>query len=130
MWLFTIYGFFSVAAVKNIRVIRARDKQHLIVLRQRFPGLRRYTIHKTPDRDYAFRMIVDVAVWSGCVRVLVEEQTWTNFKNEVGKRRPKDKAYRDALHDTWIAVYGAFRPRQDVIEPGEGAIEEAMERYR
>jgi hypothetical protein len=66
MWLFTRYGFYSIACARQANgsvdpdalMIRARVAAHLRDLQRRFPALAGKEIVTLPDRDYRFRLIV------------------------------------------------------------------------
>jgi hypothetical protein len=101
----TVLGFYSVSAVTQNRVaVRARSREHLENLRARFPRkLGKEPVHRLKNRDYPFRIYVDKHVWASIVGELVTEQTWSNFKGEVKKRKKTmvDAAYLGALHRVW-----------------------------
>ena len=114
MWLFTRYGFYSIACASKpdgsldtqTVMIRARMQEHLRNLQQRFPSLASLEILELPDRDYRYRLIAPKAVWTDIVSELAKEQTWSNFKNEVALfQRGADPSYVDALHDVWEVMY-------------------------
>lgn len=64
MWLTTIYGSFSLACAQdkngainpNQIVIRARKREHLEALKERFKLVG--TVKETKDTDYRFQMIL------------------------------------------------------------------------
>ena len=64
MWLATRYGFYSLACAQdrngafdpNQMMIRARKREHLKVLAERFKLVG--TIKETRDTDYRFRLLV------------------------------------------------------------------------
>jgi hypothetical protein len=111
MWIFTRYGFYSVACVDfpgtrrinpDVVMVRARVRKHLVNLQQRFPSLALIKIFTLPGRDYAFRFVVAKAVWAEAVKELVEEQTWSNFKNEAQDRAYlTSPRYVSLLHEVW-----------------------------
>jgi len=117
MWLFTRLGFFSIGIANRSNgspdptrvMIRARDKAHLIALRDRFPALRGRILTR-PLQDYRYRLIADKRQWALCVAALAREQTWSNFKNEAKRFRPQDAAYLDALHEIWRVMYRLQNP--------------------
>ena len=71
MWIFTRYGFYSVACAgrsdgsvdKATLMVRARCKDHLEKLRDRFPTIAEVEIVTMADRDYRYRIILPKAVW-------------------------------------------------------------------
>jgi hypothetical protein len=112
MWLFTRYGFYSIASATSASkpngptgpsdvMIRARCRAHIESLRKRFPELSEYKIREWPNRDYRFRLIIDKETWVRVIAELAREQTWSNFKNEVADFQSKDHDYIHALHDVW-----------------------------
>jgi hypothetical protein len=114
MWVFTRYGFYSVACVRNKDgsvdtervMVRARMREHLESLRERFPetGLGRAEILVDAGTDYLYRLIVDKAEWASVVSQLAMEQTWPGFKSEAARyeRRGRGAArYVEALHKVW-----------------------------
>ena len=66
MWLFTRYGFYSIACARKsdnsidpkLVMIRARLLPHLKNLQQRFPALAEVEVVTLPARDYLYRLIV------------------------------------------------------------------------
>jgi hypothetical protein len=65
MWVFTLYGFYSVVCARNQD--GAATEHHLATLQGRFTELADYSIRETPDTDYRFRIIVPKARWRGQV---------------------------------------------------------------
>jgi hypothetical protein len=87
MWLFLIDGFYSVVQDKddtNTLLVRARDEDDALRMADR---LGHVVIEHTPDRDYAYRMRVPRAQFSGLMEEEVQDLSYTNFKNEVHERR-------------------------------------------
>jgi hypothetical protein len=115
MWIFTIYGFYSIACAdkpgtkeidRDTVMVRARRKEHLQNLQKRFPPLGSSEILSPPNRDYGYRLIVPKSVWVAALQELAEEQEWSNFKSEVVKRQGHDgTAYTSALHKVWEIMY-------------------------
>jgi len=112
VWLFTIWGFFSVACMRgsggvidpdNLSV-RARSRKHLRNLQRRFGVLpKKITILK--GRDYKYRINVTKQLWATVVTDMALEQTWDNFKNAAsGNAKQKDSAYISALHSVWMRM--------------------------
>jgi hypothetical protein len=72
MWLFTRYGFYSIACANKpdgsidvaAVMIRARSADHLKNLQQRFPSLASAELLTWQNRDYRYRLIVSKAVWA------------------------------------------------------------------
>lgn len=113
MWIFTIYGFFSVAVMKNRKgkpvpwmvMVRSRSRRHLLNLQRRFPVLRDRKIETWMARDYGYRLIVPKTTWADCLRALALEQDWSNFKEAAAvKSRGRDEDYTGALHAVWATM--------------------------
>jgi hypothetical protein len=118
MWVFVRYGFYSVACAskpdgsldKSSVMVRARRKDHLQNLRDRFPMLADAEIITMPHRDYRHRLIVPKKVWVPILAEMAEEQEWSNFKNEAARHQRKGGAsYTNALHDVWGIMYSLQR---------------------
>lgn len=118
MWLFTIYGFFSIVCAKKLDrgklteetdtgtvLVRSRTKKHLQDLiaayREILGGLK---IKSEEGTDYPYRVVIRK---SQLVQLLIEyahDIDFTNFKAVVGDRdvyTEGGEAYLDALHDVW-----------------------------
>lgn len=105
MWLFTVYGFFSVVRDGKKMSIRARKRAHLEELLKRFSTrLKGVKILELPNRDYGYRILVDSVTWSMIAEDLAEEIDWTNFKSEV-KQRGGDADYEHVLHRVWAEMF-------------------------
>jgi len=115
MWLFTKHGFFSAVCARqgdgqhnqpidlDLIMVRARIRQHLETLRERFPDqLSRTEICEFSKADYAFRIFVPKPVWTQVLVKLNEEMDYDNFKSEVARHQgSKGASYANALHDVW-----------------------------
>ena len=110
MWLFTRYGFYSIACAhgtdgsvnKKKLMIRARRFNHLKNLQTRFHFLSESEIVRLPNRDYRYRIVVAKEVWADVLSDLVQEQEWSNFKAEAGRYQASGgEDYIHALHDVW-----------------------------
>jgi hypothetical protein len=119
MWIFSIYGFYSIACAskpdgsldRETVMVRARRKDHLQNLQARFPALACSEIIFPPNRDYGYRLIAPKSVWVAALQELAEEQEWSNFKNEVAKRQGQTgTAYTRALHMVWEIMYRLQEP--------------------
>ncbi len=119
MWVFTRYGFYSIACANKADgkldpdtvMVRARLREHLKALQERFAEteIGKAEILNWSQRDYRYRIVVPKAVWAGALTEMAVEQTWSNFKNEAGRfARIKHMAYGyvDALHSVWEVMYG------------------------
>src|SRR6516162_8243698 len=110
MWLFTRYGFFSVvqtAEHPDHLMVRARCREHLRNLMQRFSVLTEARIIVTGSSDYRYRIIVDKADWAGVCAGLGAEIDYSNFKDAVHSN-PLDLTYETVLHRVWSDVYFAY----------------------
>ena len=115
MWLFTRYGFYSIACARkpdgapdpDLLMVRARRKAHLANLIQRFPALSGGKVVTSADADYRYRLIVAKAEWTTVVAEMAGEQDWSNFKNQAATFQGAAGAdYVEALHDVWSVMYG------------------------
>ena len=113
MWLFTRYGFYSVACAQkkdgsldpSTLMVRARRKRHLQALQQRFVQLASAEIVVLRGRDYKYRLIVEKDSWIKIVADLASEQTWSNFKNEAARFGGAGGTdYIHALHEVWTTM--------------------------
>ncbi len=84
-------------------IVRARVRQHLVNLAERFPKeLKDCEILDSLRTDYAYRLFVSKADWSEVVTQLAEEIDYDNFKSAVGRSQGSAGAkYLDALHEVW-----------------------------
>lgn len=114
MWIFTCYGFFSIACASHQNgtidpdtvMVRARSKKHLLNLKDRFPVLANQSVLNWPNRDYRYRLIIPKSDWVAILSAMAEEQTWSNFKSEAARRGGQvGPAYTSALHDVWSRMY-------------------------
>jgi predicted small integral membrane protein len=118
MWIFTRYGFFSIACANNTDgtinpdsvMVRARLHEHLVSLKDRFPDseLEKAEILSWDGRDYRYRIILPKAAWAAALVELATEQSWSNFKNETSRfsrAKRAGYAYVDALHRIWDVMH-------------------------
>jgi len=118
MWIFTRYGFFSIACADkpdgtintDTVMVRARLHEHLVSLKDRFPDseLGKAEILSWDGRDYRYRIILPKVAWVAALAELATEQTWSNFKNESSRFSHAKKAayaYVDALHSIWGVMH-------------------------
>jgi hypothetical protein len=131
MWVFTIYGFYSIACADQAGrgrkidpdtiMVRARTKQHLQNLKERFVFMLvdgTFAIEDRKDTDYRFRILMPKATWVKMLIVLAEEQTWRNFKDEASKTARLNgwsHKYVDALHKVWDIMH-SLQPAPAVSE--------------
>ena len=113
MWIFTKYGFYSIACANKpdgsldteTVMVRARRIAHLRTLQKRFAALAHGEILTWPNRDYRYRLILPKASWVAIIGELAQEQEWSNFKNEAAKYQgTSGKDYVRALHDVWSVM--------------------------
>lgn len=118
MWIFTRYGFFSIACANKTDgtidpdnlMVRARLHEHLVSLKDRFPEseIGNAEILSWDGRDYKYRIILSKVAWVGALTEMAAEQTWSNFKNEASRFSRAKKmahAYVDSLHQIWEVMY-------------------------
>lgn len=116
MWLFSVYGFFSVVClnsrpldgspakgkitVDTTRVaVRARVRAHLESLLKDYPDLASLSdILDTPGRDYACRVLVSKEKWARTVMEIAQDIDYENFKGRVGHA---DVTYASWLSKVW-----------------------------
>ncbi|HDL63755.1 MAG TPA: hypothetical protein ENH12_00025 [Proteobacteria bacterium] len=119
MWIFTRYGFFSAVcarqgdgkyglAIDPDRImVRARVREHLEVLKERFPDmLGQCDIHDFTGTDYVYRVFVYKQVWSRVLSELAGETDYDNFKSEVARYQGQaGAAYEHSLHQVWSVMH-------------------------
>jgi hypothetical protein len=118
VWVFTRYGFFSIACAQhqdgtidsNTVMVRARLKEHLQNLKDRFPlsDLGKAQILNSVGTDYKYRIILPKDEWAKILADLATEQSWSNFKNETSRFARLEKvtnAYVSALHKIWGIMF-------------------------
>ncbi len=123
MWIFTRYGFYSIACaskpdgsldIQSV-MVRARCIAHLRGLQKRFPALAVGKILELPNRDYRYRLIIPKASWTTIVSELAQEQEWSNFKDEAARYQgASGRGYVRALHNVWEVMH---RLQQDEDRP-------------
>jgi hypothetical protein len=110
MWIFTVYGFFSISVPKNdktVVVVRARMPDHLENLRKRFPAnLGSLNIADSSNTDYRYRMVVPKIIWEATLLAIQSEQDWDNFKDKVKENKEHvSSGYEFALHRIWAVMF-------------------------
>lgn len=119
MWVFCKYGFFSAVCARqgdgshgqpvdpDRMMIRARQREHLEALVQRFPKLLQDAdIQEFPGTDYAYRIFMPKATWTQVLAHLGEDTDYDNFKSEVARFQGSAGIdYEHALHDVWGVMY-------------------------
>lgn len=105
MWIFTKIGFFSAVASKSekdVVVVRARDKRHLIRLKD-FIASPELEVLETFGTDYPCRIVMPKSLWVATVRRLAEAIDYTNFKDVIFFSERQTK-YEEALHKVWSVM--------------------------
>jgi hypothetical protein len=119
MWIFTRYGFFSIARANkagsedidpDLVMVRSRLKEHLLRLQNRFKdtNIGKLTIGSSEHTDYRCRIVMPKSEWSAALSEMAMEQTWRNFKSEAGlfqRVHKLSERYVEALHDIWTVMY-------------------------
>jgi hypothetical protein len=118
MWIFTRYGFFSAVCARrgdgrhgrpvdlDRIMVRARVRQHLEALKERFPSvLGESGIQEFAGTDYAFRLFISKSTWVQVLASLAEKTDYDNFKSEVARHQGSSGAdYERSLHDVWSVM--------------------------
>lgn len=113
MWVFTRYGFYSIACASKSDgslddesvMVRARCSTHLRSLQKRFPALAVGKILELQNHDYRYRLIIPKASWTAIMGELAQEQEWSNFKDEAARYQgTSGRGYVRALHDVWAVM--------------------------
>jgi predicted small integral membrane protein len=119
MWIFTRYGFFSIACANkpgsgsidaDVVMVRSRLKEHLLNLQERFKdaSLAKLSIESSSHTDYRYRLVMPKAEWAAVLSEMATEQTWRNFKNEASlfeRAHNLSRRYVDVLHDIWGVMH-------------------------
>ena len=119
MWLFTKHGFYSAVCARagdgrygqppdvTRIMVRARVKEHLNGLKDRFPDLLGpCDIQESVEADYAFRIFVPKQAWRRVVEKLVDDIDYDNFKSEVARHQgASGAAYEQSLHAVWSVMH-------------------------
>jgi hypothetical protein len=130
MWIFTRYGFFSIACARRpdgspdsqTVMVRSRRKAHLQSLQSRFQEIATAEIVVLPERDYRYRLILPKAVWATVLAALAHEQEWSNFKNEAAHFQGEAGAdYVHALHQVWEVMFRLQKSEARAGEISQGA---------
>jgi len=119
MWIFTRYGFYSIACANkagsggidpNTVMVRSRLKEHLLNLQERFKdtAIAKLSIGDSTHTDYRYRIVMPKADWVAALSEMATEQTWSNFKNEsatFARIHKLSTRYVHALHDIWDVMF-------------------------
>jgi len=69
---------------QDLLMVRARNRDHLALLRSRHPALASVEIiRSSPELDYPWRMLVDRATLSVVLAQMIEDLDWRNVKAEA-----------------------------------------------
>jgi hypothetical protein len=97
-------------------MVRARDREHLENLMERFPAeTLDMTIHSSDQSDYPHRLFFAKSVWSEVLAALATELDYDNFKSEVGRAGYTHERYAACLAKTWGVMYGVT-PRDHISD--------------
>lgn len=109
MWIFTIYGFFSVTQPairgRGKLQVRARRREHLErLIDAHFSECPagKPDILTTLDSDYRYRIVVPKRVWLRVMRDMTAEIQYSNFKNAAAAMG--DQEYVDAANGVWMRM--------------------------
>jgi hypothetical protein len=117
MWLMTPIGFFSLSRQGEHIAVRARRRDHLEALLDRFPDLRggdagSAYILATPKADYPYRIMADREKVASAVYSMILQMDWSNFKAEA-ERVGGWNSYTDALHRVWQLMLTTEEKEED-----------------
>jgi hypothetical protein len=111
MWIFTRYGFFSIANGRNaddspdpgVILVRARRMAHMTRLQQRCPSLAAAEV--TTTRHGSYRIAVSKPQWLAALALLADEMNWRDFKAEAARfQGPGGAGYLHALNQVSAAM--------------------------
>lgn len=104
MWIFSKYGFYSVVTGdKNTLQFRARNKEHLLNLKDRF-ALKPFKIKTTKQADYRYRIVLPKKEGQWLIEQLGKDIDYPNFKDEA-KLHLGEGEYITVLHCVWNMMY-------------------------
>ena len=118
MWIFTKHGFFSAVCARKGNgthgqpvdpdriMVRARARDHLEALKERFPELLgECAVLESAGTDYPVRLFVQKSAWVRVLAELAEETDYDNFKSEVFRHQGRaGAAYERSLHEVWSVM--------------------------
>ena len=117
MWIMSQYGFYSIvrsASAASVYLIRARRKDQLISLTEKFD----FTDEKiltTNTTDYRFRLVVTKEEMEKVVLGLASEIDYSNFKDRV-RAKQGASLYERLLHEVWYVMRALQGGREEKIE--------------
>src|SRR5690242_9786528 len=99
MWIFTRYGFYSIASAHrpdgsadpDTVMVRARRQVHLQRLQARFPAIAGAAISTSDERDYRYRILAAKTAW-----VSVVSETLKSRSGRTSRTRRHDTRDRTA----------------------------------
>ena len=99
MWLFTKQGFYSIVGKgEQAFHVRARARKDLANLNRL--ARTKYTIHRSEDADYRWRMVVTGDEARALIAKLAADIDYSNFKGVVA-RTPGQQDKLAILHRIW-----------------------------
>jgi len=110
MWLFTKDGFISAVCprsekgrlLKNKVMVRARRREHLeAILKSVDINPVAAEVEWTPDRDYAYRVVMTKQEFAFLLQTIANEMDYHNFKDECHAHLPEDWRYHGWLMQVW-----------------------------
>lgn len=117
MWIFTVFGFYSVIEHrddKKLVLIRARIKGDLERLRDRYfktekGEVRLGEITCTPAADYPYRALAWKDEFAQAMMHMAEDVNYTNFKSAVSKESSWER------HDLYMKVWSIMKGAESIL---------------
>lgn len=110
MWLFLVFGYFSVVQSKtnaDVLVVRARVRGDLDRLRAEFaPSLSESV--RSYGRDYQYRGEISREAWGEAMRLIGLAVTAQNFKSEVAKLNAPTEHARESRYNVYSRVWSVM----------------------
>lgn len=118
MWIFTNHGMVSVVEnteARNTLLVRSRDRDTL----EHFLWTKSYRppIIETPDRDYAYRVVVSPKVLKKRMNREIDRIDYPNFKASIAK---KLSAYAKGCADVWAAMLRVYENGRYGVTKSQG----------
>ncbi|MBL4771875.1 MAG: hypothetical protein JKY61_12225 [Planctomycetes bacterium] len=115
MWLCSPdLGFFSIVLADddmgqpdpNLLMVRARRKEHLVLLQERCEGLAGAEIIESALTDYRWRLIVKKEAFATAMSEIVMDLDYRNVKSRAHREEAKvGKGFVSALHRVWSVLH-------------------------